>query len=122
MLVQSHPQANTACRRIGCLWFAINRVFSLKASRAHCAGFDNFSHLALTSAKTAWEARTLGEWEAEKSFHDVSSPMATFGELIVAKRQSADPVHSRKLETWEAGVDKLGMMMNIAVELVGDSE
>ncbi|CAM1504925.1 Fc.00g025160.m01.CDS01 [Cosmosporella sp. VM-42] len=107
-------------RRIGCLWFAINRVFALKTSRAGCSTFNDFLSLPLTSAKTAWEARSLEEWEAETSLCGISYPIATFGELVSARKQPGDTVNARKLDTWEAGADKLGMMMNIAVELVGE--
>lgn len=105
--------------RIGCLWFAITRVFALKTDRAHCSGMDDFHNLPLLSGKSIWEARTQEEWEAERCLDDVSYPLATFGELLAAQEKPGDAAHARKLNDWEAGADKLGMMMNIAVELAG---
>ena len=71
------------------------------------------------ASKTVWEARSRDEWETEKAFYDISSPMTTFGELVTAKQQPGDALNARKIDTWEAGVDKLGIMMNIAVGLTG---
>lgn len=74
--------------------------------------------LPLVSNKTLWEARTLTEWETEKALYDTSYPMSTFDQLVEAKRRSHEPFYQRKLETWDAGVDKMGMLMNIAIDLI----
>lgn len=115
---QEEP-ADMMFHRIGCLWFAIIRVFALKTDRAHCASMDDFHNLPLLSGKSTWEARTQEEWEGERCLDDVSYPLTKFGELLAAQEKAGDPVYARKLNDWEAGADKLGMMMNIAVELVG---
>jgi hypothetical protein len=73
------------------------------------------------SSKTAWEARTRDEWASEKAYHDICRPMTTFGELVAARKRPRDPVNAQKLNTWEAGADKLALLMNIAVELTGDA-
>ncbi|UKZ82886.1 hypothetical protein TrVFT333_010686 [Trichoderma virens FT-333] len=72
-------------RRIGCLWFAITRVFALKTDRAQCSSMDDFYNLPLPSSKPIWEARTGEDWEHEKCLDQVSCPLATFGELLVAQ-------------------------------------
>jgi hypothetical protein len=76
------------------------------------------SFLPLVSNKTLWEARSLAEWETEKALYDASYPMTTFDELVEAKRRSTQPLYRRKLETWDAGVDKIGILLNIATELI----
>jgi hypothetical protein len=73
--------------------------------------------LPLSSARHAWEARTRGEWETEKCLEDISCPLTTFGELLTAQERPEDPLYADKLSNWEAGADKLGMMMNIAIVL-----
>ncbi|KAF2788627.1 hypothetical protein K505DRAFT_328798 [Melanomma pulvis-pyrius CBS 109.77] len=103
-------------RRIGCLWFLICRVFT--THDYPCPGFDTYEHIALVSPKTVWEARTQEEWLSEKAFHDISCPFQVFGELIEAKRRPNDAGNAQRLETWEAGTDKLGLMMNLAVAFV----
>lgn len=78
---------------------------------------NDYLTLPLLSAKSLWEARTQDEWEWEKAVDDTGYPLATFGELLAAQRSPDNPLYARKLNNWEAGADKLGMMMNIAVEL-----
>ncbi|KAK2606428.1 hypothetical protein QQS21_003121 [Conoideocrella luteorostrata] len=104
-------------RRLGCLWFAITRVFALKTDRAHCASMDDFHNLPLLSGKCIWETRTREEWDIERHLDDSNYPLVTLGELLTALKAPGDAVYGRKLKNWEAGVDKLGMTMNIAAEL-----
>ena len=105
-----------------CTYFAITHVFALKARRFHCDSFENYADLPLTSNRTLWEARDRTEWEAEKGLEaGVNYPLPTFGELVAAREAAAwDPANASRLAMWEAGADKLGMMMNIAIELVGE--
>lgn len=110
----------TGTYRIGCLWFALIRVFAIKTSRIHCPAFDNFLALPLMSGKSLWEARTREEWEYERDSQNFDDSLLTFGELMAALKRPEEPAHARKLDAWEVGADKLGMMMNIAVELAGE--
>ncbi|ORY01122.1 hypothetical protein BCR34DRAFT_494155 [Clohesyomyces aquaticus] len=100
-------------RRIGCLWFIICRVFTVL--EYPCPGIDSFQRMALPSAKTLWEARTLAHWQDEKAFHAISRPFQEFGELVDAKRRPNETGNTTKLEAWETGTDKLGLLMNFAV-------
>lgn len=74
--------------------------------------------LPVVSNKTLWEARSATEWETEKALFDASDPMTSFGELVKAKRRSNQPYYRRKLEAWDAGADKMGILLNIAAELM----
>lgn len=76
------------------------------------------SLLPVVSNKTLWEARSITEWETEKALYDASDPMTSFDELVNAKRKSNQPYYRRKLETWDAGADKMAIMLNIAAELM----
>lgn len=78
--------------------------------------FFGYEKLPLVSNKLLWEARTREEWETEKAFYDASCPMTLFGELVDARR-SGEPVNAR-LAAWEAGADKMGLLMNIASAIV----
>ncbi|UKZ82669.1 hypothetical protein TrVFT333_010463 [Trichoderma virens FT-333] len=104
-------------RRIICLWFFMSRIISPSAGSSFMRAYP-LSMLPLVSNKSLWEARTREEWETEKALHDASYPMTTFDELVQAKRRSNELFYRRRLETWDAGVDKMGMLINIATDLI----
>ncbi|KAL7934393.1 hypothetical protein V8C35DRAFT_41320 [Trichoderma chlorosporum] len=104
-------------RRVICLWFFMSRIVSPSAGSAFIRAYPP-NMLPLVSNKSLWEARSREEWETEKALHDASYPMTTFDELVEAKRRSHEPFYRRRLETWDAGVDKLGMLINIATDLM----
>lgn len=104
-------------RSLACLWFVITRVFALKTEKAFCSAMNDYPQLALPSSKFVWEARTRDEWQTEKLHHERSCPITTFAELLEVHGRPGDAENARKLDTWEAGSDKLGMLMDIAVEL-----
>lgn len=95
----------------------MSRVVSAQAD-VPCERFYGPGALPLPSNKTLWEARSLDEWETEKAFNDASFPMTLFGEVIAARRRPTDPLMARRLDAWEAGSDKMGVLMNIAVDLI----
>lgn len=101
---------------IACLWLLICRVFN--TFDCPCPGPGTFEHTPLLSSKAVWEARTQEEWKGEKDFHSSHSPIKIFGELIDARRKPNEPTNARRLEAWEAGTDKLGFLMNLAVTFV----
>lgn len=74
--------------------------------------------LPLPSAKSLWEARIKQEWEAGKAMQYSGYSFSTFGELIEAHRQQRNAWSAQRMYCWQAGADKLGVMMDIAVELV----
>lgn len=98
------------------MWFVMSRVVSAEAD-APCTRFYGYACLPLVSGKGLWEARSREEWETEKAFHDASFPMTVFGELVDARRRPDSP-HDGRLTAWEANVDKMGLIMNIATALV----
>lgn len=103
---------------MGCMWFVMTRVFAVKTDRATCANLDDVCGLPLPSAKLLWEARSKQEWEAEKAMQYSGYPLSTFGELMEARRQHPNALSAQRMDCWQAGADKLGVMMDIAVELV----
>ncbi|PSN59305.1 hypothetical protein BS50DRAFT_508558 [Corynespora cassiicola Philippines] len=119
---ENHPSATwddwifaETNRRIACLWLLICCVFN--TFDCPCPGIGTLEHTPLISPKAMWEARTQEEWKGEKDFHSSRAPIKMFGELIDARRRPNDPSNARKLEAWEAGTDKLGFLMNLAVTL-----
>ena len=79
---------------------------------------DDYLSLPLQSSKTLWEARTRDEWHVEQDMNELNYPIWTFGELLEAQALRKDGGYAKKLNNWEVGVDKLGTMMSIAMELV----
>ncbi|KAF5667134.1 atp-dependent dna helicase pif1 [Fusarium heterosporum] len=104
-------------RRMSCLWLIISCVITIESGKI-CNGCSALDTLALPSSKTLWEARSLEEWQTEKAFYDMSSPLTTLGELVEAKKNSGNPLEAQKLQTWEMGGDKMSAMLNLAVEFV----
>ncbi|KAL6892168.1 hypothetical protein GGI43DRAFT_425115 [Trichoderma evansii] len=104
-------------RRIICVWFLISRILSVQSGGSSMPEYP-MSLLPVVSNKTLWEARSITEWETEKTLYDASDPMMSFDELVEAKRRSNQAYYRRKLETWDAGADKMGVLLNIAAGLI----
>ncbi|KAL6697258.1 hypothetical protein J3F84DRAFT_282663 [Trichoderma pleuroticola] len=104
-------------RRIICVWFFMSRIIFPTASTSFMRAYP-LHMLPLVSNKSLWEARSRQEWETERALQDACYPMTTFAELIEAKKRSNELFYKRRLETWDAGVDKMGMLINIATDLI----
>ncbi|KAH7131346.1 hypothetical protein EDB81DRAFT_808394 [Dactylonectria macrodidyma] len=104
-------------RRVACLWFIISCVISIDAD-IPCSGCGALSDLPVMSNKTLWEARSCEEWKVEKAFYDVSGPVVTLGELVQVRKNPSDPLSAQKLQSWEAGTDRMAVLLNIATDFV----
>ncbi|UPL00162.1 hypothetical protein LCI18_011096 [Fusarium solani-melongenae] len=104
-------------RRMSSLWIVISAVIFID-NNIPCRGCAPLEHLPLLSSKMLWEAQTREEWQLEKTLYDVSSPVITLGALVKAKRNPEDPLHAQELQCWEAGTDKLAIMLDMATQFV----
>ncbi|KAJ4258070.1 hypothetical protein NW762_008210 [Fusarium torreyae] len=104
-------------RRMSCLWLIISCVITIENGRS-CADCGAMQNLPLPSSKMLWEARSLEEWQTEKTYSDMGIPVVTLGELVEAKANSTNPLHAHKLQAWEMGSDKMATMLDVAVEFV----
>lgn len=104
---------------MSCLWFVIVRVFAFNTDEGACSNLDKVFCLPLSSTKTLWEARSREEWLVETTLDYSGYPLQTFGELFEVYKQSDIESYAQRLDSWQAGLDKLGVMMNIAIELAG---
>lgn len=102
---------------VACLWFIISCVIAIDVE-IPCSGCGLLEDLPLISNKTLWEARSREEFHVEKAFYDVSGPMVTLGELVKVRKNQTDPLSAQKLQTWEAGSDKMAVLLNIATDFV----
>jgi hypothetical protein len=107
--------------RVACVWFILNLVFNIRTGRP-CWCSDHFRELLLPCPKAEWEAKTEAQWKKE---HDISAASAssttallTFGDLIDAHGRLPGGSVSDKLAVWNAGIDHLGMVLNLAVRIV----
>ena len=107
-------------RRTACAWFLIRCVVCVKTG-IPCDATENFRTLPLACSKTLWEASTHDAWVSEYHVYGATAPVArldTFGSLIESQKQWKEPAHARKLDVWNAQVDKLGSLLNAAVSMV----
>ncbi|RSL49951.1 hypothetical protein CEP54_012181 [Fusarium duplospermum] len=104
-------------RRMSSLWVVISAVIFID-NNIPCRGCGPLEHLPLLSSKMLWEAQTREEWQLEKTLYDVGNPVMTLGALVKAKRNPEDPLHAQELQCWEAGTDKLAIMLDIATQFV----
>ncbi|WAO96876.1 Zn(2)-C6 fungal-type domain-containing protein [Fusarium falciforme] len=104
-------------RRMSSLWIVISAVIFID-NNIPCRGCGPLEHLPLLSSKMLWEAQTREEWQLEKTLYDVGNPVMTLGALVKAKRNPEDPLHAQELQCWEAGTDKLAIMLDIATQFV----
>ncbi len=86
---------------------------------------DNFREILLPCTKTEWEAKSESQWRTEynnaaANYRSASSSAAlhTFGDLIDAHQRLPGVRMSERLNMWNAGIDSLGMALNIAVYMV----
>jgi hypothetical protein len=74
----------------------------------------------LPCTKTEWEARTEEDWRREytkaRNAQTVTS-LQVFGDLVDAHRCSPAErlLKAKELEAWNAGIDNLGVLLNVAV-------
>ena len=76
--------------------------------------------MPLPCTKTEWEARTEAQWrvEYENAMTSKGAALITFGDLIDAHKRSRSGRNSEGLDIWNAGIDHLGVLLNLAVHLV----
>lgn len=117
-------------QRMTCLWYLLSRVIAIDVG-IPCEGCPPLENLALPSSRTLWEAQSQEEWAAERSIYDTRHPITTMEELSLCRRSSDiefatvasaaanhQPTMSaqQRLFDWEAGGDRLTVMMNIVTE------
>ncbi|KAH8694290.1 hypothetical protein BGW36DRAFT_384678 [Talaromyces proteolyticus] len=103
-----------SCRRVVCVWFAISLVFCVQAG-IPCHMTSAFREMALPSTKTEWEASNETQWQAEyKSAEARRSQLSRFADLLSAYEIG----DIAKLNSWNAGIDNLGILLNLALHVV----
>ena len=107
-------------RRTACVWFLISRVVCVKTG-IECDAIKCFRNLPLPCPKTLWDASTREAWVSEYDVYGANTPLAgldSFGSLIESNKRGTELAHARKLDLWNAQVDRLGSLLNAAVSMV----
>jgi len=71
-----------------------------------------------------WEAKTEAQWRTEYqnavSARNAShgGALKTFGDLIDAHQRVPGVERDERLDVWNAGIDHLGMLLNLAVYMI----
>lgn len=102
-------------RRSSIVWFLITRTIVI-APKEDCHTTNAPDALPLPAPQTQWEARTREAWM--KEVWSDSPAITTFGCLITAKQHIDKPESKQKLAAWNARMDRLGSLLNVAVALV----
>ncbi|KAH8810575.1 hypothetical protein F5884DRAFT_779666 [Xylogone sp. PMI_703] len=108
---------NESRHRVQCLWFLTSRVVSVKAI-IDCYALELYADLTLPSPKVLWEASTDPLWQFEYELDSLEKQprLSTVGELVDAHRRPNN-LSDALLDTWNAGVDDLGFLLNLAIEI-----
>ena len=106
-------------RRLANLWFLFGCVVCFKTGQI-CDASQSYRVIQLPCTKAVWQASTQSAWEAEyeASRSSQACGFATLGDLIDAQRSFHMPSVARKLDIWNAGVDNLGALLNLAGTIV----
>jgi hypothetical protein len=101
------------------VWFLMGRVVGLTTG-IPCSTAEDCRALPLPAPRSIWEARSYSAWENEyvSFYHNEPLEMKTFGDLIDAHARSADPHYAELIDCWNARVDGVGYMMNLAISIV----
>jgi len=104
---------------VACIWFILGRVFHVRTNKP-CFVSEHYREILLPCSKTEWEARDESQWGKEHGHAAAGSTTAlrTIGDLIDAHRRLPGAQISDRLGMWNAGIDHLGMVLNLAVCMV----
>ncbi|PCH05510.1 Hypothetical protein PENO1_007540 [Penicillium occitanis (nom. inval.)] len=109
-------------KRVAWVWFSLSVVYQIRSGvpGVPCRVADSTDGMPLPCTKTEWEAQTEEDWRREyyKARNSQSTAsIQTFGDLANAYRGlPADrAAKATQLEAWNAGIDNLGVLLNLAV-------
>jgi hypothetical protein len=101
------------------IWFLMGRVVGLTTG-IQCSTAEDCRSLPLPCSRAVWEARSYTAWENEylNFYHKQPQEMKTFGDLIDAHERSDDPRYVELIDKWNASVDGIGHLMNLAIPII----
>jgi hypothetical protein len=101
------------------VWFLMGRVVGLTTG-IPCSTAEDCRSLALPASRAVWEARSYMAWENEyvNFYQKEPQEMKTYGDLIDAHERSDDPRYVELIDKWNASVDGIGYLMNLAIPII----
>jgi hypothetical protein len=119
---QSHPSLTwedwiyaESRRRTSLVWFLITRTIVV-VPKTDCHTTNTPDALPLPAPQMQWEARTRDAWLKELGAEGPA--ITTFGSLVNAKQHIHEQESKQLLSAWNAKMDRLGSLLNIAVALI----
>jgi hypothetical protein len=81
---------------------------------------QSYRNLQLPCSKSLWEAPTHVIWESEREATRTFqlSGLITLGDLIDAQQADYTPSNANRMDSWNAGVDNLGILLNLVGTMV----
>ncbi|KAF0325421.1 hypothetical protein GQ607_007455 [Colletotrichum asianum] len=107
--------------RIACVWFLVAQISSVRMGMP-CGILDAWHNLRLPCHQSQWTANTSDEWkeetEALSSMRNLDKRPVTFGDLYELNKGANHQAVIDRLDVWNAGVDNLGVLLNVAVNMI----
>lgn len=81
---------------------------------------QSYLNLQLPCSRSLWEAPTHVAWESERETIRTfqMSGLVTLGDLISAQQSEYTTSNANKLDSWNAGIDNLGTLLNLVGAMV----
>jgi hypothetical protein len=102
-------------RRTSLVWFLITRTIVV-VPKTDCHTTNTPDALPLPAPQMQWEAQTREAWLEELGAEGPA--ITTFGSLVNAKQHIHEQESKHMLSAWNARMDRLGSLLNIAVALI----
>jgi hypothetical protein len=101
------------------IWFLTDRCVSVRTG-IPCDATEGFRDLPLPCPKALWEAQSRDAWASEYGavYCDKEPRLSRFGDLVDAHSKYGDASAMKMIDKWNAGIDNLGSLLNLAVFLV----
>ncbi|KAL0943087.1 C6 finger domain [Colletotrichum truncatum] len=107
--------------RIACVWFIVAQISCVKVG-IDCSVLEVWDTLRLPCHKAQWAATTLEDWKEETDalqyLHSRGKPPTNFAELYQLSRGTNGMAGSDRLDSWNAGVDNIGVLLNVVVNML----
>ena len=105
--------------RTAIVWLLMTQMVHIKIG-VPCDNFEGFRDIPLPAPKPLWEARTQSQWRSEYEVYKTMPRMGleVLGDLVDASKQKSTSTDKRRLDSWSATMDNLGMLLQLGVTMI----
>ncbi|KAH8690511.1 hypothetical protein BGW36DRAFT_388879 [Talaromyces proteolyticus] len=106
-------------RRTVIVWLVITQMVHIKIG-VPCDIFEGFQEIPLPSPKSLWEAKTRSAWQSAYDMYKTMPRIGLdlFGDLLDAHRRSDIRSNQLKLDSWNAVMDHMGILLNFSTTMI----